>query len=220
VPDKTRKKLRALLPSWVPPDHPLFLNALAQRRIRRNFDERGIFLNIPYGPGYSKLEMAILSTVTAYDMNPRMARDRSRMEVRLQKIVELMLSCPYGLTDLSYVKRMNMPLELGLLLAYGKETFVTTSRGYASLKSISDLNFCDLHHHGGSVGNLILGLSRWIEQNCSGKRLRTRTLLQRYRRLQQIRDGLGVDFDRLTPQQIVRLLGVAQDELGMLLSDT
>jgi hypothetical protein len=141
------------------------------------------------------------------------------MEVRLQKIVELMLSCPYGLTDLSYVKRMNMPLELGLLLAYGKETFVTTCRGYAALRSISDLNFCDLHHHGGSVRGLVVGLSRWIEQNCSPKRLRTRTLLQRYRRLQKIREGLGDDFDRLTPQQVVRLLGVAHDELRMMLSD-
>jgi hypothetical protein len=55
-----------------------------------------------------------------------MARDQSRPETRLTKIVELMLSCPYGLTDLSYVKRMNMPFELGLLLAFGKENFVTS----------------------------------------------------------------------------------------------
>lgn len=177
-------------------------------------------MNIPYGPSYSRLEVAVLSTVTAYDMIPRMARDRTRMEVRLQKIVELILSCPYGLTDLSYARRMNMPLELGLLLAYGKETFVTTSRGYGALKSISDLNFCDLHNHGGSVRAMVVGLSRWIEQNCSAKRLRTKTLLQRYRRLQKVRGELGDDFDKLTPQQVVRLLGVAQDELGMLLSDT
>jgi hypothetical protein len=153
-------------------------------------------------------------------MTPHMARERTRMEIRLLKIVELMLSCKFGLTDLSYVKRMNMPLELGMLLAFGKETFVITAEPYSALRTISDLNFCDIYHHERSIRRLIIGLSHWIEQNFSSKRFKTNTLLQRYRRLRRIRKQLGEDFDRLTPQEITKMLGVARDEYGMILSET
>ena len=94
-----------------------------------------------------------------------MAKEQTGLEIRLLKIVELMLSCRFGLTDLTYVKRMNMPLELGLLLAFGNETFVTTAAQYSALRTISDLNFGDIFAHGGRIGRLITGLSRWIEQS-------------------------------------------------------
>lgn len=144
-----------------------------------------------------------------------MARERLRMEVRLVKILELMLTCEYGLADLSYATRMNMPLELGLLLAFGKETFVASERRYSAFRSISDLNFADIHYHQGKVRRLVVGLSRWIEQNCSRKRLTTETLLERYRRLRKIRQSLADDFDRLRAHEISALLGVAEDEFQM-----
>ena len=206
---------RLVLPSWFPPDHPLYLNQAIRRHIRREFDPTGIFLNIPYSERYSNLEVAIISTVTAYGLTPRMARERSRMEVRLLKITELILTCNYGFTDLSYITRMNMPLELGLLLAFGKETFIASGKRYAALRTISDLNFADIHYHEGRIRKLIVTLSRWIEQNCSKKRLMTGTLLQRYRHVRQWRESLGDDFDKLTPQEITRLLGVAEDEFQM-----
>ncbi len=158
-----------ILPTWVPPEQPLHLNQSISRRIRSDFDPSGIFLNIPYSKRYSNLEVAIISTATAYGLTPRMARERTRTEVRLLKIAELMLTCKYGFTDLSYVARMNMPLELGLLLAFGKETFIASGKRYAALRTISDLNFADIHYHEGRIRKLIVALSRWIEQNCSKK---------------------------------------------------
>jgi hypothetical protein len=184
----------------------------------REYNPAGIFLNIPYSDRYSNLEIAIISTVTAYGLIPRMARERLRTEVRLLKITELMLTCRYGFTDLSYLTRMNMPLELGLLLAFGKETFVASQRRYSALRTISDLNFTDIHYHEGGIRRLVVALSRWIEQNCSAKRLRTETLLQRYRRLRWLRKTLGDDFDRLRPEEISKLLGVAEDEFRMKLA--
>jgi hypothetical protein len=214
----SRRKRKAVIPFWIPADQILHLTPAVRKRINRDFDTRGIFLNIPYSQRYSKLEIAILSTVTAYDLMPRMARERSKLEMRLLKIVELMLCCAYGLTDLSYAKRMNMPFELGLLLAFGKESFVTSSRHYSALRTVSDLNFADIHYHRGTVGGLVKELSRWIEQTCSTKRIRTETLLQRYRRLQTIRKDLGPDFEKLLPQEIGKLLEVAHDEFRMNLS--
>lgn len=159
--------------------------------------------------------MAIISTVTAYGLTPRMARERSRTETRLLKVTELILTCKYGFTDLSYVTRMNMPLELGLLLAFGKETFIASGKRYSALRTISDLNFSDIHYHEARIGRLIVALSRWIEQTCSKKRLTTDTLHQRYRRLRRFRQALGLDFDKLRPLEITKLLGVARDEFQM-----
>ena len=147
-----------------------------------------------------------------------MARERSKLEMRLLKIVELMLCCAYGVTDLSYARRMNMPFELGLLLAFGKESFVTSNRPYSALRTVSDLNFADIHYHRGTVSGLVRELSRWIEQTSSAKRIPIKTLLRRYRRLQTIRKGLGPDFEKLTPQEIGKLLEVVQDEFKMHLS--
>ncbi len=205
-----------VLASWIPGGHALHLNKTIRQRIRRQFDPRGIFLNIPYSRRYSDLEVAILSTLTAYHMTPRMARERMRMEIRLLKIVELMLTCRYGLTDVSYATRMNMPLELGLLLAFGKETFVMSRRRYSALRTASDLNFCDIHYHEGSVRRLMDGLSRWVEEVCSPRRFfTTRELLRRYRRWKQIRQKLGDIFDRLKPEEIAKLVEVAQEEFKM-----
>lgn len=208
------------LPSWISPHHPLYLNPAIRRRIRQAFSRRAIFLNIPYSDRYSNFEVAILSTTFAYGLTPRMARERSRIEVRLVKIAELMLSCQYGFTDLSYVTRMNMPLELGVLLAFGKETFVTSGKRYGALRTISDLNFSDIHYHQGSIRRLIVAFSRWIEQTCPGKRLTTKTLLLCYRRLRRIRQSLKDDFDRLRPEEITKLLGVAESEFQMNLTET
>jgi len=135
----------------------------------------------------------------------------------LLKILELMLSCKYAFTDLSYVTRMNMPLELGLLLAFGKETLIMSNHRYGALRTISDLNFSDIHYHEGRIGILIKELSRWIEQIFSRKFLRMKTLMQRYRRLRQIRKALKDDFDKIKPEQISKLLGVAKDEYKMVL---
>ncbi|MGH9792586.1 MAG: hypothetical protein ACRD5W_15365 [Candidatus Acidiferrales bacterium] len=136
------------------------------------------------------------------------------MEVRLAKILELILTCRYGLTDLSYVTRMNMPLELGLLLALGKETFVMSRTRYGALKTVSDMNFTDIYYHEGSVRKLILGFAAWIEGACGRDQLSTHSLLQRYRRFRRLRESLGADFDRLKPQQVAALLPVAREEFG------
>jgi len=104
-----------------------------------------------------------------------------------------------------------------MLLSLGKETFITSNRPYSALRTLSDLNFCDIHYHKGSVRRLVVGLSMWIEQTCSSKRLTTHTLIRRYRHVRQLRRQLGDDFDRLSPQQIVAVFRVAEDELQMLL---
>lgn len=216
VPD--RRRTGPVVPSWIPPDQPLHLSKLARTRVSKEYRDDAIFLNIPYSDQYASLELAIISTVTAYGLVPRMARQRVGLEVRLNKIAEMIVTCRFGFTDLSYHSRMNMPLELGLLLAFGKETFVTSARKYAALRTISDLNFADIPYHGGRIRTLIEHLSRWIEQKCSRKRLSVATLLRRYRHVRRIREELGEDWGKLKAEELPKLLGVLEDEFQMKLN--
>lgn len=172
-------------------------------------------MNIPYSKRYSKLEMAIFSTAYAYNLTPVIARVRSGTRMRLLKIVELILTCNYGFTDLSYSTRMNMPFELGLLLTFGKETFIVGRKSFSTLKTVSDLNFSDIHYHEGSVQRLISAFSRWIEQTCSLPRASIKQLMHYYRVMQQYRRYLGEDFDKLTPEEIKRLIHILQEEYNL-----
>lgn len=212
------RQTKVVIPSWIRPDQPLYQSSERRRRIEKTFaSQRGILLNIPYSPLYAPLELAILSTVTAYGLVPHVARDRLRLETRSSKIAEMILSCRYGLADISYGTRMNLPLELGMMLAFGKETFITSRKPYGALRSISDLNFADVHYYRGGVRRMIAMLSRWIEQNCSAKRLTSDSLYRRYRRLRRLRQSLGDDFQKIAPHEINHVLGVLQDEFRMML---
>jgi len=206
---------KPLIPDWFPSSHPLNLPQSVRRAIARDFNPDAVFLNIPYSRRYTNLEVAMISTLTAYGLVPQMAKTRVGLEVRLHKIAALMLGCGYGVTDLTYVRRMNMPLELGVLLAWGKHTFVASERPYGTIKTISDLNFGDVHYHRQRVGELVRQLSRWIEQHCSRKRFSVSILMSRYRRLQRIRRSLGPDFEKLTPSEISKLLGIVEEEFSM-----
>jgi hypothetical protein len=208
-----------LIPDWLPDHHPFFVSSPTGERVRRDFRPNRIFLNVPYSSKYSNLEAAVLSTATAYGLHPCMAKEQSRLEIRMRKIVELILTCNYGFTDLSYASRKNMPFEFVILLAWGKETFVITSHRTRTIKTLSDLNFGDIEFHEGRVRLLIEKFSRWIERTASTKRLKSSTLLTRYRRWQAIRRSLGRDFDRLTPAQLAKLVGVAQDEFSLRFSE-
>jgi len=118
-----------------------------RRQIRKRFDARGIFLNIPYAVRYTRLELAVIATATAYGLRPVLAKQQVVFDVRFKRILELITSCAFGFTDLSYEKRMNMPFELGIMMAMGKDCFIVSRRKYSGLASISDLSLGDIHYH-------------------------------------------------------------------------
>ena len=89
---------KPLIPNWFPSSHPLNLPGSVRRSIGREFNPDAVFLNIPYARRYTNLEVAMISTLTAYGLIPRMAKTRVGLEVRLHKIAALMLGCGYGVT--------------------------------------------------------------------------------------------------------------------------
>ncbi len=157
-----------------------------------------------------------MSTATAYGLVPVMAKQRSRFEVRLRKLLELIYSCGFSLTDLSYSDRMNMPLELGVMLAVGKNCFIVSKRRYSALRSVSDLNLGDIAYHEGQPRRLIRDFANWIEHNCSRRRISLGELEARYEAFVRLRKFLGRDeFDRRSPQEIAAMLKAVRSRLNL-----
>jgi hypothetical protein len=162
-----------------------------------------------------------MSTATAYGLVPVMAKQRPRFEGRLQRILEMIYSCAFGLTDLSYRDRMNMPFELGVMLAVGKNCFIIGKRRYSAIRTISDLNLGDIFYHEGQPKRLVRDFATWIEHNCTRKRIPLQDLQARFDAFVRLRRYLGSDeFDRLSPQEIAGMLAAVRSRLRLKLVGT
>lgn len=165
---------------------------------------------------YTNIELAIISTATAYGLDPMMAKQRTVFDVRFKRILEMICSCPFGLTDLSYADRMNMPLELGMMLALGKNCFIMGKRRYSALARVSDLNLGDIRYHEGDPRSVIRDFSRWIEDNCSSRRLIGKELIERYEAFVALRKVLGPEeFDKLSPHEISEMLRIVRRSFNL-----
>ena len=124
-----------------------------------------VFLNIPYDKKFTKTYLAYLSGLVSLGLNPKATLAIPGGVTRLDRIFALIRSCRYSLHDLSRVEldrthpptpRSNMPLELGITVAWAKLNpmehtwFVFESQERRAQKSISDLNGTDCNIHGGT----------------------------------------------------------------------
>ena len=122
------------------------------------------FLNIPYDPKFQNLYLSYIAGLCAFGLLPRATLEVPGGERRLDRIIELIQSCPYSFHDLSRVEldisaprtpRFNMPFELGLSVAWQRASvdahtwFVLESKNRRVQKSLSDLNGTDVYIHDG-----------------------------------------------------------------------
>lgn len=124
-----------------------------------------VFLNVPYDAKFKKTYLAYLSGLIALGLNPKATLAIPGGVTRLDRIFALIRSCRYSIHDLSRVEldrnhpptpRFNMPMELGMAVAWAKlnpkehDWFVFESQERRAQKSISDLNGTDCNIHGGT----------------------------------------------------------------------
>lgn len=124
-----------------------------------------VFLNVPYDEKFKKTYLAYLSGMVSLGLNPKATLAIPGGITRLDRIFDLIQSCRYSLHDLSRVEldrtypptpRFNMPMELGIAVAWAKLNprehtwFVFESQERRAQKSISDLNGTDCNIHGGT----------------------------------------------------------------------
>lgn len=132
---------------------------------RPRSDSKAVFLNIPYDNKFRDLYLAYIVGVSALGLVPYatlgLPGDR-----RLDRIFSLIQSCRYSIHDLSRVEvdartprtpRFNMPLELGLAIAWQRvgmvshSWFVFESQLRRAEKSCSDISGTDVYIHSAEV---------------------------------------------------------------------
>lgn len=123
-----------------------------------------VFLNVPYDLNFQDLYLAYIAGLVSLGLYPRATIEIVGGEKRLDRIFNRIQACPNSVHDLSRVEldarrpetpRFNMPLELGLAVAWQKLNperhvwFVFEAKLRRIEKSMSDLNGSDVHIHGG-----------------------------------------------------------------------
>jgi hypothetical protein len=145
-------------------------------------DPNAVFLNIPYDQEFSSLYVAYIVGLYQLDLVPHLASEIPGGDRRLNKIIELIQSCRYSIHDLSRVElsvtptavpRFNMPLELGMTIAWANvhpsrhDWFVWESEPYRLQRSASDLNGTDPYIHNGTPEGVLRELCNAFQSDHS-----------------------------------------------------
>lgn len=135
-----------------------------------------VFVNCPFDVEYKPLFDAIIFTVQIAGFRPRCAREASDAgRVRIDKILDIISECKYGIHDISRTEpmppRFNMPLELGLDLGckrFGrgkqrsKRLLVLDRTPHRYIKFISDIRGQDIEPHYGRAKQVIRRVRDWL----------------------------------------------------------
>lgn len=143
-------------------------------------DPQHVFINCPFDTEYQPLFDAIVFAVHDCGFQPRCAKEaRDSGTVRIEKILQLIRECRYGIHDLSRVElsettglpRFNMPLELGLFIGckhYGdrrdklKNYLIMDEQDYNYQKSTSDISGQDIVYHHNNPKEAIRHIRDWL----------------------------------------------------------
>ena len=164
------------------------------------------FLNIPYDKQFENLYLAYIVGLTALDFVPRATLGVPRDARRLERIFNLIQTCRYSVHDISRIQldrraprspRFNMPLELGLAVAWASlnpthHSWVGCDAvPHRPVKSISDLNGTDFHIHGGTIAGVFNALCNAFVTR--SRRPTVPQMMRVYRRLRRISADLQAD---------------------------
>jgi hypothetical protein len=121
-------------------------------------------VNVPYDNRYADLEAAVVACLWAHGLVPVLGRDSVTSDLRIEKLAQMMDRCKLGVSDLSFRDRLNMPLELGMMLGGGIACAVLV-KSKARLIRSSDLLGVDPMEHGNDPKEVIRLLSKWLHDH-------------------------------------------------------
>jgi len=141
---------------------------------------RSVFLNCPFDDAFAPLLQAIAFCIADLDFHPRLAPENGdNSAARLERIVELIRGCKFGIHDLSRCKsaavgeysRLNMPFELGLDHAcalFGvppltaKSILILEETRFDYQRSLSDIAGWDIHAHDADFVKIVRIVRDWL----------------------------------------------------------
>jgi len=142
--------------------------------------ETSVFINCPLDVAFQPIFDALVFCVFDCGFRPRCALEVDDSgEVRIEKILNIIQGCRFGLHDLSRTEldattglpRFNMPLELGMFLGakrFGtgrqkeKVCLVLDRERYRYQSFISDIAGQDIRSHGGEPARVIREVRDWL----------------------------------------------------------
>lgn len=141
--------------------------------------KHNVFINCPFDDEYKPMFDAIVFTIQLTGFRPRSALEAKNAATnRLQKILNIVPQCKYGIHDLSRTEpgdnglpRFNMPLELGIDMGaskYGdrrlrsKTLLVLDRTPFRYQRFISDISGQDVQAHGRSVKQVVTLVRDWL----------------------------------------------------------
>lgn len=129
-----------------------------------SIEPTSIFVNVPFDLRYEPLFVTLVGTLVALGQKPRCVVEvRETGQGRLQRIYDLLSSCPVSIHDLSRMgppPRFNMPFELGLACSLGldsksHEILVLEAKPYRLDRTLSDYKGRDPLIHHNRCGDLV-----------------------------------------------------------------
>jgi hypothetical protein len=149
------------------------------QRSRHPEYDRNVFINCPFDDEYTPIFEAVVFTIQACGFRTMCARSwLNSGELRLEKILEIIVNCRYSVHDLSRTEldrtsalpRFNMPLELGIDIgcrAYGDDqelkSFLIFDRDRFRFQAyVSDIAGQDIANHEDEPSRAIAHVRDWL----------------------------------------------------------
>ena len=160
--------------------------------------ERSVFLNCPFDKEYEPILQALLFCIIHLGFEPRIASETiNSADVRLDKIVGLIVASKYSIHDLSRSQakkegefyRLNMPFEYGIDWACRKwcgsgrsekKFLILDEKSYRYQAALSDVAGSDISYHDGDYQRAVRKVRNWLESEIDGKAPPAATILARY----------------------------------------
>jgi hypothetical protein len=185
-----------------------------------------VFINCPYDSDYLPLLQAMVFAVHACGFVARLAMLEAGSQLgRLDRLVDLVRSCRFGIHDLSRVQwtgddilpRFNMPFELGM--AYGAfrlgtgrcrqmQLLVLEAEAYRHQHTLSDIAGLDGKVHGNSADALIGCVRDFLADHVDPRPVgatRLRSLYEEFRaELPRLATDRGLTLEELMPLERFR----------------
>ena len=145
--------------------------------------DQSVFINCPFDESYLALFEALVFASLDCGFEARCTKEiKDSGQVRIDKIVDLVRQCKYGIHDISRTEldkknnlpRFNMPLELGVFLGakeFGDETqreklcLVLDCEQYRYQKFCSDIAGQDIEAHAGDPEKAIKITRDWLSDS-------------------------------------------------------
>lgn len=141
--------------------------------------DRSVFINCPFDADYAPLRDALVFGTVCAGLLPRSADDLGQVSVpRMARLTAALAGCRYSIHDLSRCRgegelnhaRFNMPLELGIAMAYkcsgGRETqhdwLAIVPEGHVYMHFVSDLAGFDPRRHDGTALDVVRATTAWL----------------------------------------------------------